>query len=430
MGIDRVEQVGEDVYIIFEDGTRRRRGEIRSYPLYEIREGHFLYEMLPSIIENQFGVEGGIEGLTEHINEWWADEQIRQQQERLQQRRGPLWLRRTVTVMMAGAAIYLFIKGLSEKREPVVYSNNNSSSNGLRRGQDMAGQYNLPFDENKTRYDFRFTSRKGDVGVGMFLLSMVLLAVVEFLPTAEPFAAIGAYVAIALFVVSMIVMLLTQNVKGYGKFSFNHAELSVGSRSYFIEYGNILHIAPEFGYGTAKWVITMKNGERIDVDETRGERKKAYAGQLREFVYALSHKVETCTGQIVLDYQPKIPINEVRNNQTPIVDGIIEIKYRRDVYFPRMMLCLFAILGFTVLIVLLQNVQYALQDALLIAIIPGFVTSFMFFLQYLGMSRAKYVSISLDFDGGILRHQTLFIRPAIASVAANIERESRVKIKK
>ena len=70
--------------ITLPDGTRLQASEVRTYSLSDITEDHPMYEILNQTIQQQFGVEGGIPGLTDHANQWVADEPARRREERRQ----------------------------------------------------------------------------------------------------------------------------------------------------------------------------------------------------------------------------------------------------------------------------------------------------------------------------------------------------------
>ncbi|MCL2224286.1 MAG: hypothetical protein FWB96_04875 [Defluviitaleaceae bacterium] len=95
--------------IILECGTRLRpTGEVRSYPLYEITEGHPLYDVVNQTIQRQFGVDGGVDGLAGAVTEWAIEEQERQARER---RRNlfPLLLPPAVSVLLTIAVAVVCI---------------------------------------------------------------------------------------------------------------------------------------------------------------------------------------------------------------------------------------------------------------------------------------------------------------------------------
>ena len=73
--------------ITLPDGTRLQASEVRTYSLSDITEDHPMYEILNQTIQQQFGVEGGIPGLTDHANQWVADQPARWREERRQIRR-------------------------------------------------------------------------------------------------------------------------------------------------------------------------------------------------------------------------------------------------------------------------------------------------------------------------------------------------------
>ena len=107
-------------YITLSDGTRLHVGEVRSYSLSEITEGHHMYDIMNTTIERQFGVQGGVSGLAEGASQSWANHQAQQREERRNRERQHNRIVSTIALIALGiSTTILYIRKRMQDSESI-----------------------------------------------------------------------------------------------------------------------------------------------------------------------------------------------------------------------------------------------------------------------------------------------------------------------
>jgi len=99
-------------YITLPDGTRLHpTGEVRSYSLSDITEGHSMYEIANRIMQQQFGVQGDRSDLAGRASQ--VEHARRREEQRLWSRQE---LRADIIIVLAGVVVCLCVFGIKKLR--------------------------------------------------------------------------------------------------------------------------------------------------------------------------------------------------------------------------------------------------------------------------------------------------------------------------